>query len=540
MGQTKATPGPIPLRFWWLKRVAVVAAVLLLGAVALRIVWGQRANQRLQARLQAIADRGEPIRFEDMARPTLPDEDNKAYYLQRAMVQWPTVPGQNVVVTEVDGYYDIDPDNPNAPPDPITDNRAYLAQCEEVFELLREAELAPGVDWGVQLTSPAINVLLPHLGASRRLARLTEDAAKRAHAVGDDAAVFELARLTIDIADTNNARPNFLLGHLVAISIRALVLQSMLEELLPSMTIDEASRPEAERLLQALLDEQPMRRGVIDSWTSERWAMYDTCKSILDGKTSLNSLVGGGIGPGAAPIGYAARGLLRPIIVGDTTFMLDYQTVLLDAVRAADDYPAYEAYITAHLPPEDVLYEQPTMHPLSALLLPAFDAAMRTHYRYLTQQRLAAVALVIKLYEADRGHRPDTLDELVPDYLPAVPTDPFDPAGGPIRYKPGGAVLVPFSEYNQRVTSLPGMPEFEVPYREAVISDEDVTPLPASGAAIVYSVGRNGVDDGGRIYVNPDGAYEEVQRFRDKADLYFLLDAEPAGDGDERSEDGRE
>ena len=52
------------------------------------------------------------------------------------------------------------------------------------------------------------------------------------------------------------------------------------------------------------------------------------------------------------------------------------------------------------------------------------------------EAKLAAVRLVLalRLHEKDRGALPVTLNELVPDYLDAVPVDPFD--GGPFRYSP--------------------------------------------------------------------------------------------------------
>ena len=54
--------------------------------------------------------------------------------------------------------------------------------------------------------------------------------------------------------------------------------------------------------------------------------------------------------------------------------------------------------------------------------------------RLAQQTALSAVQAVLALtaYEAEHGELPDTLDALVPDYLPAVPRDYFD--GAPIRY----------------------------------------------------------------------------------------------------------
>jgi hypothetical protein len=52
----------------------------------------------------------------------------------------------------------------------------------------------------------------------------------------------------------------------------------------------------------------------------------------------------------------------------------------------------------------------------------------------MAQRRMAATALAMRLYELDHGQRPESLGELVPRYLPAVPEDPFVENGQTIRY----------------------------------------------------------------------------------------------------------
>ena len=62
------------------------------------------------------------------------------------------------------------------------------------------------------------------------------------------------------------------------------------------------------------------------------------------------------------------------------------------------------------------------------------------------------------MYESDHdGRLPDSLNDLVPDYLPVLPPDPMDPDGGTFGY-----------------TTLAGMP-------------------------VIYSVGEDGNDDGGSV-----------------------------------------
>lgn len=56
------------------------------------------------------------------------------------------------------------------------------------------------------------------------------------------------------------------------------------------------------------------------------------------------------------------------------------------------------------------------------------------HLTCCTESDLSATRLLLacRAYEETTGHLPETLEALVPDYLPAVPRDPFD--GAPFRY----------------------------------------------------------------------------------------------------------
>jgi hypothetical protein len=75
--------------------------------------------------------------------------------------------------------------------------------------------------------------------------------------------------------------------------------------------------------------------------------------------------------------------------------------------------------------------------------------------------RCAAAALAVAEYRLHHGALPERLDALVPDYLDALPADPFD-AGNPIRYR----------------------------------TDD--------GSFRIYSIGENGVDDGGSTEPGPN------------------------------------
>src|SRR5690606_25372409 len=64
-----------------------------------------------------------------------------------------------------------------------------------------------------------------------------------------------------------------------------------------------------------------------------------------------------------------------------------------------------------------------------------YDRSHETLFRMLADRRMTAVSLAIQLYRADHGDWPASLDQLVPDYLSAIPADPFPADGAPIGYE---------------------------------------------------------------------------------------------------------
>jgi len=87
-------------------------------------------------------------------------------------------------------------------------------------------------------------------------------------------------------------------------------------------------------------------------------------------------------------------------------------------------------------------------------LRPARQRAAGKHKRIVAQERLLAAELALRCYLADKARVPARLEDLVPDYLAKVPQDPF--TGQAMIYRPQGTNW------------------------------------------LVYSVGEDGVDNGGR------------------------------------------
>ena len=91
-----------------------------------------------------------------------------------------------------------------------------------------------------------------------------------------------------------------------------------------------------------------------------------------------------------------------------------------------------------------------------SLLLPAVGAAVGAEDRGTMQFEVTRLAFAVAAYHADRGTYPEKLADLVPKYVAEVPKDIFNASDLHYRQEGGGYLL--------------------------------------------YSVGRNGKDDGGKGY----------------------------------------
>ena len=73
------------------------------------------------------------------------------------------------------------------------------------------------------------------------------------------------------------------------------------------------------------------------------------------------------------------------------------------------------------------------IHAYARLAMPAIPRCVTLELNHIAQLRSAQTALAVQRYRLAEGRLPDTLADLVPDYLETVPLDPFD--GNDLRYK---------------------------------------------------------------------------------------------------------
>jgi hypothetical protein len=475
---------PIPPRRWWLKRILLAAGVFVLALVGLRWWWGWEAERRLQAKIAEYRAAGQPVLLEDFSPSVVPDEENAALLLRQAASKQVPPGDRDVSLSDLATDRALCAERRDLAAQLVRDNA-------ETLGLLRAARGKTAARWGTVIASPVINVMLFSLPPQRDLAKLLVVTAIHQHQTGDDAGAIESIRDMLAVARHVEDGEPILISHLVRVAIDALAtntVEAICTDLrvapaeppaqgrgVPrhwpggfrsnanqSPTADQAaSRDSVEALIAELLDERSLQASSKLSMYGERMMQLDAVVALTQGRFGLTSA------PMASSAGLFNRCtalLLAPAWKLDGLRMIERTTRMAEAT-SAQNWPAAASMIPATLQPPSG--PAAVVRLMSSILEPSLDRAVQTHFRLRTDRRLAATGLAVRLYELDHGRRPDVLTELVPDYLASIPTDPFHADNAEIRY------------------------------------------LPDAPSPLLYSVGPDGVDDGGVFKLKADGGVDQ-------------------------------
>ncbi|HZL37007.1 MAG TPA: hypothetical protein VFC78_16930 [Tepidisphaeraceae bacterium] len=430
-----ASPRPDPPRYWWLRRLAVVGVLIVVGLAGLRGWWGREAQRRIDAIIAQAQRRGEPILPGDFVTPGNAGSVNPVVTLARTF-SW-SAPEQAFVNTF----------NRNA--QPTAADRAMIRGIMKAHAAaLAQVRAARGLI-GTDEVAPPKNVRseVVHLNAWRNLAEVLGLCAVEAHCVGNDAGALEYIRDLGTVANAVTDENLYLLSYLVAGGITSIESDSAVQ-LAETLTIapdgsatpsGAASQTQVRSLIADLLDERRRQAMGVRVWEIERSMALRAEDDDADMQIQPPDLAYLGL-----PIFRLAR--VREARELGPAIAAARQTQFPAAINAAAPVIPYN--------PLSILENVATGGP-NWVYGPQYSA-FRAIYAGLLTRRVGATALAIRLYAVDHeGRFPETLQQLVPAYLPTVPVDPFAADGRPLRY---------------------------VPHRNP---------------PVIYSVGDNGIDDGG-------------------------------------------
>ncbi len=470
------------------KRIIIGFAILI--PLLLFTVWwsatvmGERA---IQAQLAEYRAAGEMVDLKDFRPPPTPDEDNAALALQRA--------GEALTIDEDDNEHFAYEFDRQVIAENLSEFSQLIRDNRKVLELLDAASRMSGVDWGMEWAEPIWDIMLPELQKSRNVIKFAGSVSLYHHLHDDDGVALELLADSLSAADTVRKCP-LLIPQLVAMAEDSIVA-SVIEQISYDLTVTaaissdpdakgQASRQQMKSLIKRLLTMEANRQGMIEAFYAERVFLLSIARVFEGTEGSGEDMEFFGVPSNAI----ALACVLSPFIKHDTAGALEYMTKY---VRAAEQDNYSDA--NALLPIDDIEPGIPyaIMHPVSVIFLPALNRAVVLDFRGRARRVMAATALAIRLYEIDHGRRPAKLADLVPDYLDAVPDDPFAAAGTPIGY------------------------------------------LPDAPRPLLYSINGNCIDQGGQYAADPN---DTPRSGGDDYDLPFFLNGDRPKPPPEEPEEG--
>ena len=425
------------LRGWWWK-LPLAGLVLLTLAYFL---WHAYLDRQYQHELARIRAAGQPASVAELKAYFHPGGPNPAPQYRRAFEEVLSVrdlESRGVPRLWAEAPTRGEPLTPEA----AEAKRAAVEFNAEALRLIREANAAEGEVWFDRSYDLGLMEPMSELGASRAMANALNAQAQLAVEEGDSDAAMEAV---LQIKRLNRAMEHepSLIGQLVRISIDVTTVGTA-ENMLARTELREQHLAKLQQELRRVRD--GYEGDAVDPFVGER---------VL-GLADFDRVEQGRLGRGVGWFAKRHSGLFD----ADRLLFLDLmQRQIAAAGKSRRRRPDVDGYIEWKLNQDRMSIGR---RELTRALVPFFASYMRSTDRLDARLRVAEAGVAVERFRRAEGRLPRTLEELVPGYLDAVPADPFDDADGPLRLR-----VVEGGE-----------------------GDE--------GGAVVYSVGTDGHDDGGR------------------------------------------
>ena len=306
-----------------------------------------------------------------------------------------------------------------------------------------DAQLWPPPNGNMPPNAPLLySVFLPYLGEMRKLAYMLVIDTRRAAANDETQVVHDNLAAMFGIA--KHTRENALLiGDLISLAIVHMAFERIGELIAQQLDLftDDQLRDLAHRVAALTDDDLRVR------FSSERLSFRDyiqhayTNNGSGDGRMTSRGMQffdlvtdATGIYKPSNAVQTTLTPLLGTVMMNRRELLSEYER-MMDAMERNAARPLWEREPS----PIDAAIHAWQQEPMGQmrrlplfLLVPAVDHASMQHHYVRGARDATLTAIALELYHRKHGDWPQTLDDLVPSLLPAVPVDRFD--GKPLRY----------------------------------------------------------------------------------------------------------
>jgi hypothetical protein len=382
----------------WRKRIILGLGGTLIVLLGVRGIWDLIEGRRLARMVESLEARWGSLDPASLERPDLPPGANRARYFRAASFVLDYDREEEAVIrgrgSTVRGQASRDP----------AAVAAVLERNQLPLQLVAEGASREGSNWEIRYAS-GFEARLPNLLDLIHLGRLVEAQAHLHIQAGRAEDALERIEQGYALASSLREEP-ILIVQVVGVSIER-GMYDALRSLLSAETLTAGSM---ERL-QAKIAGLPGREAFHEALQGEVMTMRLEVADILVGERSEVAE------PRPFFPGAVWMWMVRPVVKKAHLFYLEEMSKVIESQsqprharregsgeQDRETWPWYARWSSFNIN-------------LSGLLLRADSSQARAS--------LAMTALALKRYGLDRGSYPASLDELVPDYLDAVPVDPF-------------------------------------------------------------------------------------------------------------------
>jgi hypothetical protein len=399
-------------------KICVAAFLLFVPLVVSFVIWRVNLANDVNAKLAAIRAAGLPASGEeaDAYYTAVPDNENAAVKMAEAfglMTNYPD--GRSKTVASIRFS-----DRRNSPtPEQLELLASYCAMNSNALAQAGDAVKLPHSRYPIHLSWGAYT-LLPHLAKLKDLSLIAEYQSL----LDEKTSAADISTI-IGMARTLDNEP-VLISKLVRIAMLNMA-EMALERRLNAGNLTDAEMQHLGELFAESVKTNQIANGLI----GERAIFMQYFRMSY---AEINRLSNSGGDNSSEQSGPPLPGP-QPFIFKFTGFFEREQRFYLQSMQTfislAENSPKELSIITNY---QERIW-QPIGHNhyiILSMLMPAVGSASIKEAKGLAQGRTAQTALAVERFRLAHGNLPEKLDEIVPQFLSAVPSDPFD--GQPLRY----------------------------------------------------------------------------------------------------------
>ena len=423
---------PAPRRRRWLWRLLGVLATV--GALWLLWTIGEgewlrwEGNRELAAAIAETNQSDPTWRLDDLnaERNRLPEGKNGAELVPRIKRLCPKDWGPVSLDIDWEAIGKA-PTNTRIPKEAIEETRRQCAAAKAAIELARTCKDYPLGFRTLQIKTHMIDTLLPDTQDTRLVANLIKSQIIIDIENGDFTRIADSLHAMLNLSRSVGNNTNILM-QFVRVACRAITTRS-LEWVLAQGELP----PEGVAALQALWANDAEEPVLLNGLRGERAILNALVENFANGTTSIQDM------QDYKDLGQHFSSLQwwhyrRTLLPGDHARILSgFLPLVALACKPIDEQVQQVA--TFRDPKFD------SDHLLFRVLFPTVTKFAELSWQSVAEMRCTIAALACERYRQKRGRWPASLAELVPEYLPAIPLDPFD--SQPLRLKrlPDGIVV---------------------------------------------------------------------------------------------------